>query len=32
MVGAGINFGVDLAKELQQLKRERNAIILTRWA
>src|SRR5437763_4278090 len=28
MVGAGINFGVDLAKELQQLKRERNAIIL----
>src|SRR5437762_13909884 len=28
MVGAGINFGVDLAKELQQLKRERNAVIL----
>ncbi len=28
MVGAGVNFGVDLAKELQQLKRERNAIIL----
>src|SRR5438094_7679648 len=28
MVGAGINFGVDLAKELQQLKHERNAIIL----
>src|SRR5256885_7212082 len=28
MVGGGINFGVDLAKELQQLKRERNAIIL----
>src|SRR5438552_10481202 len=28
MVGAGINFGVDLAKELQQLKRKRNAIIL----
>ena len=28
MVSAGINFGVDLAKELQQLKRERNAVIL----
>src|SRR5437899_10826829 len=28
MVSAGINFGVDLAKALQQLKRERNAIIL----
>src|SRR5260370_28898296 len=28
MVSAGINFGVDLAKELKELKRERNAIIL----
>jgi quinolinate synthase len=28
MVSAGVNFGVDLAEELQELKRERNAVIL----
>src|SRR5205809_5965476 len=28
MVSAGINFGVDLAEELSELKRERNAVIL----
>src|SRR6476619_5032343 len=28
MVSAGINFGVDLAQELSQLKQERNAVIL----
>src|SRR5436305_2358797 len=28
MVSAGINFGVDLAEELLELKRERNAVIL----
>src|SRR4029079_17586989 len=28
MVTAGVNFGVDLAEELQELKRERNAVIL----
>src|SRR5206468_4502256 len=28
MVSAGINFGVDLAEELLELKRDRNAIIL----
>src|SRR5436305_9573870 len=28
MVSAGVNFGVDLAEEIQELKRERNAVIL----
>ena len=28
MVTAGVNFGVDLVEELQELKRERNAVIL----
>ena len=28
MVSAGVNFGVDLAEELKELKRERNAVIL----
>src|SRR6201987_5235495 len=28
MVSAAINFGVDLAEELSELKRERNAVIL----
>ncbi len=28
MVGAGVNFGLDLAQELAELKRERNAIVL----
>src|SRR5256885_16743819 len=28
MVAAGVNFGVDLAEELLELKRERNAVIL----
>src|SRR6266481_6581198 len=28
MVSAGINFGVDLAEELRELKREKNAVIL----
>ncbi len=28
MVSAGVNFGVDLAHELKELKRERNAVIL----
>src|SRR5881628_3993208 len=28
MVSAGVNFGVDLAEELLELKRERNAVIL----
>src|SRR5713101_6290363 len=28
MVGAGVNFGVDLAEELRELKREKNAVIL----
>src|SRR5260221_1465510 len=28
MVSAGINFGVDLAEELLELKRERNAVII----
>jgi quinolinate synthase len=28
MVSAGINFGIDLAEELLELKRERNAVIL----
>src|SRR5213594_1856384 len=28
MVSAGINFGVDLAEELSELKRQRNAVIL----
>src|SRR5206468_10950709 len=28
MVSAGINFGVDLAEELLELKRDRNAVIL----
>src|SRR6266513_2148469 len=28
MVSAGVNFGVDLAEEIAELKRERNAVIL----
>jgi len=28
MVSAGVNFGIDLAEELLELKRERNAVIL----
>ena len=28
MVNAGVNFGVDLAEELRELKREKNAVIL----
>src|SRR5260370_7219813 len=28
MVSAGVNFGVDLAEELRELKREKNAVIL----
>src|SRR5882672_2617548 len=28
MVSAGVNFGVDLAQEIAELKRERNAVIL----
>src|SRR5205807_5621110 len=28
MVSAGMNFGVDLAEELRELKREKNAVIL----
>src|SRR6201998_3783531 len=28
MVSAGVNFGLDLAEELRELKRERNAVIL----
>src|SRR6201995_1564742 len=29
MVAAGVNFGLDLAQEIAELKRERNAVILT---
>src|SRR5438045_4683046 len=28
MVAAGVNFGLDLAEEIAELKRERNAVIL----
>ena len=28
MVSAGVNFGLDLAEEIAELKRERNAVIL----
>src|SRR3954467_9883379 len=28
MVAAGVNFGLDLAEEIRELKRERNAVIL----
>jgi quinolinate synthase len=28
MVSVGVNFGLDLAEEIKELKRERNAVIL----